>query len=78
MSRALNEAGRVLSAISLTDKPIPAPRAPETADRDGNVTERLTLEDNRVALALYGERNANLKLIERETGAAAPQRAATS
>jgi phosphate starvation-inducible protein PhoH and related proteins len=34
------------------------------------VTERLTLEDNRVALALYGERNANLKVIERETGAA--------
>ena len=34
-----------------------------------NVTERLTLEDNRIALALYGERNANLKLIERETGA---------
>jgi phosphate starvation-inducible PhoH-like protein len=33
------------------------------------VTERLTLEDNRVALALYGERNTNLKLIERETGA---------
>jgi len=33
------------------------------------VTERLTLEDNRVALALYGERNGNLKLIERETGA---------
>src|SRR6478735_6129076 len=33
------------------------------------MTERLTLEDNRVALALYGERNANLKLIERETGA---------
>ncbi|HXJ19915.1 MAG TPA: PhoH family protein [Polyangia bacterium] len=33
------------------------------------VTERLTLEDNRVALALFGERNSNLKLIERETGA---------
>ena len=33
------------------------------------VTERLTLEDNRVALALFGERNANLKIIERETGA---------
>ena len=33
------------------------------------MTERLTLEDNHVALALYGERNANLKLIERETGA---------
>jgi phosphate starvation-inducible protein PhoH and related proteins len=35
----------------------------------GFVTERLTLEDNRVASVLYGERNANLKLIERETGA---------
>jgi phosphate starvation-inducible protein PhoH and related proteins len=33
------------------------------------VTERLTLEDNRVAVALFGERNGNLKLIERETGA---------
>ena len=33
------------------------------------MTERLTLEDNHVALALFGERNANLKLIERETGA---------
>ncbi len=32
------------------------------------VTERVTLDDNRVALSLYGERNANLKLIERETG----------
>ena len=28
----------------------------------------MTLDDNRVALALYGERNANLKLVERETG----------
>ena len=34
----------------------------------GAVTERVTLDDNRVALSLYGERNANLKLIERETG----------
>jgi phosphate starvation-inducible PhoH-like protein len=32
------------------------------------VTERVTLDDNRVALALYGERNGNLKLVERETG----------
>ena len=32
------------------------------------VTERVTLDDNGVALALYGERNGNLKLIERETG----------
>ena len=34
----------------------------------GAITERLVLEDNRVALTLYGERSANLKLIERETG----------
>jgi phosphate starvation-inducible PhoH-like protein len=33
----------------------------------GAVTERVTLDDNRVALSLYGERNGNLKLIERET-----------
>jgi phosphate starvation-inducible PhoH-like protein len=52
--------------MRLSDKATPAPRAPETAEP---VTARLTLEDNRVALALYGERNANLKLIERETGA---------
>ena len=48
----------------MADKATPAPRAPETVEA---VTERLTLEDNRVALALFGERNANLKLIERET-----------
>jgi phosphate starvation-inducible PhoH-like protein len=34
----------------------------------GAVTERVTLDDNGVALALYGERNGNLKLVERETG----------
>jgi phosphate starvation-inducible PhoH-like protein len=51
--------------FSLVDKATPAPRPPETAEA---VTARLTLEDNRVALALFGERNANLKLIERETG----------
>jgi phosphate starvation-inducible PhoH-like protein len=33
------------------------------------ITERFTLDDNNVALTLFGERNANLKLIERETGA---------
>ncbi|MDB4982122.1 MAG: PhoH family protein [Myxococcales bacterium] len=32
------------------------------------VTERVTLDDNDVALVLYGERNANLKHVERETG----------
>ncbi len=35
----------------------------------GSVTERLSLEENGVASSLYGERNGNLKLIERETGA---------
>jgi phosphate starvation-inducible PhoH-like protein len=32
------------------------------------VTERVTLDDNDVALVLYGERNGNLKHVERETG----------
>ena len=32
------------------------------------VTERVTLDDNHVALAFYGERSSNLKLVERETG----------
>ena len=32
------------------------------------VTERVTLDDNRVALAFYGEQSGNLKLVERETG----------
>ena len=35
----------------------------------GAVTERLALDDNQVALAFYGERNANLKLIADVTGA---------
>src|SRR5262252_8593101 len=52
--------------MPLADKATPAPRPSDTA---AAVTERLTLEDNRVALALCGERNTNLKLIERETGA---------
>jgi phosphate starvation-inducible PhoH-like protein len=34
----------------------------------GTVTERLALDDNQVALAFYGERNANLKLIAETTG----------
>jgi phosphate starvation-inducible PhoH-like protein len=34
----------------------------------GSVTERFSLDDNRSALALYGERNANLKLIEQYLG----------
>jgi phosphate starvation-inducible PhoH-like protein len=33
----------------------------------GSVTERVTLDDNSVALALYGERNRNLKLLEQVT-----------
>jgi phosphate starvation-inducible PhoH-like protein len=58
----------------LPEKASPAPLPPDaaaavTANATPAATERLTLEDNRVALALYGERNTNLKLIERETGA---------
>jgi phosphate starvation-inducible PhoH-like protein len=39
-----------------------------TGAAPGSITERVTLDDNSVALALYGERNRNLKLVERETG----------
>lgn len=39
-----------------------------SAASPGLLTERVTLDDNSVALALYGERNRNLKLVERETG----------
>jgi phosphate starvation-inducible protein PhoH and related proteins len=58
----------------LPDKATPAPLPPDAGaavppNATAAATERLTLEDNRVALALYGERNTNLKLIERETGA---------
>src|SRR5437764_10877195 len=49
--------------------PAPHPAEAAAAAVTAAVTERLTLEDNHVALALFGERNANLKLIERETGA---------
>ncbi|HVU49160.1 MAG TPA: PhoH family protein [Polyangia bacterium] len=34
----------------------------------GAVTERVTLDDNRVALSLYGPNNGHLKVVERETG----------
>src|SRR5580765_294690 len=51
--------------MPLADKATPAPRPPETA---AAVTERLTLDENDVALALYGQRNVNLKSIEREVG----------
>ncbi len=44
-------------------------RITEVARGGGSLeSERLLLEDNRVASALYGERNANLKRIEREAG----------
>jgi phosphate starvation-inducible PhoH-like protein len=45
----------------------PTPSAVPASAQDA-VTERLTLEENGVVVALYGERNGNLKLIERETG----------
>jgi phosphate starvation-inducible PhoH-like protein len=45
-------------------------RVPDLArDKPGPESDRLVLDDNRVASNLYGERNANLKRIERETGA---------
>jgi phosphate starvation-inducible protein PhoH and related proteins len=45
-------------------------RLPDLArDKAGIQSDRLVLDDNRVASTLYGERNANLKRIERETGA---------
>jgi phosphate starvation-inducible PhoH-like protein len=45
-------------------------RLPDLArDKPGLDSDRLVLDDNRVASTLFGERNANLKRIERETGA---------
>jgi phosphate starvation-inducible PhoH-like protein len=45
-------------------------RLPDLArDKPGPESDRLVLDDNHVASNLYGERNANLKRIERETGA---------
>ncbi|HET6147313.1 MAG TPA: PhoH family protein [Polyangia bacterium] len=51
----------------MSERATTVPRAP---DRRGAelTTARLVLDDNGVALALYGERNGNLKIIERETG----------
>ncbi len=46
----------------MTDRQTESPGTP------GAVTERLALDDNQVALAFYGERNANLKLIGDATG----------
>jgi phosphate starvation-inducible PhoH-like protein len=43
-------------------------------DTPATVTERLALDDNAVALALYGERNVNLKQIEQKTGATVASR----
>ena len=42
--------------------------ADESRSKQGLETDRLVLEDNRLASTLFGERNANLKRIERETG----------
>jgi phosphate starvation-inducible PhoH-like protein len=42
-------------------------RSPEHARKTGPEADRLVLDDNRVASSLYGERNANLKRVERET-----------
>jgi len=53
---------RGTSKTPLTDSLIAPQVAPEP------VTERLALDDNQVALAFYGERNVNLKLIAETTG----------
>jgi phosphate starvation-inducible protein PhoH and related proteins len=42
--------------------------SPTIESAAGTVTDRVTLDDNGVAIALYGEQSGNLKLIERETG----------
>ena len=48
--------------------PLPTHRPPEHArPKAAQESDRLILEDNRVASSLYGERNANLKRVERET-----------
>jgi phosphate starvation-inducible protein PhoH and related proteins len=68
--------GRATSKIELSDRQS-APETPGIGDLGagvvgagvvGVVNERLALDDNQVALALYGERNANLKLIAETTG----------
>jgi phosphate starvation-inducible PhoH-like protein len=51
----------------LTERATTAGRVPDRRGAE-QTTARLTLDDNGIALALYGERNANLKIIEGETG----------
>ena len=51
------------SERSTPASPAPVPAAPADV-----VTERVALDDNRAALSMIGERNGNLKLVERETG----------
>src|SRR5258706_11853145 len=41
-----------------------------TAPSPGDAKDRITFDDNAVAMTLYGQNNANLKLIERELGVA--------
>jgi phosphate starvation-inducible protein PhoH and related proteins len=53
---------RATSEFELSDQQVAPDVAPDA------VTERLALDDNAVALAFYGERNANLKLIAETTG----------
>jgi len=55
---------RISLRSSLEDRP-PQAAAPTGT---GTVTERLALDDNATALAFYGERNGNLKLIADATG----------
>jgi len=57
------------AGVSAADRGSPGGASAEERGASDVITERLALDDNRVASALYGERNATLKLIEQRTGA---------
>ncbi len=57
----------MLHRISLSDRPT-APAEASAPLGVGTITERLALDDNATALAFYGERNGNLKVIAETTG----------
>jgi phosphate starvation-inducible PhoH-like protein len=64
----------MLSDATLREK---TPTAVSVAEPDASApaaVERLVFGDNYIAAALFGERNANLKRVERETGAQAHSR----
>ena len=54
---------RATTSAALSTRPTDSPRSSDTE------SDRVVLDDNRVAMMLFGERNANLKRIEVETNA---------